>query len=47
MHPRKGWAGAGDRIPGLSRRSFIRATRASGWCAGQAIRIEMLRVPCP
>jgi hypothetical protein len=34
MHLRKGWVGADDRIPGLSRRSFIRATGSLGMLGG-------------
>lgn len=34
MHPREGWAGAGDRKPGLSRRGFIRATGSAGLLGG-------------
>jgi hypothetical protein len=34
MQPREGCAGAGDRVPGLSRRSFIRATGSAGLLGG-------------
>lgn len=34
MYPRDGWAGEADRVPGLSRRSFIRATGSAGLLGG-------------
>jgi spermidine/putrescine transport system substrate-binding protein len=33
MHPREGWSGPEDRIPGLSRRSFIRGAGGAGLLA--------------
>jgi hypothetical protein len=34
MHPLGGWAETGDRVPGLSRRSFIQATGSAGLLGG-------------
>ncbi len=33
MHPREGWSGPEDRIPGLTRRSFIRGAGGAGLLA--------------
>ena len=43
VNPRKGQAGVGDRIPGLSRRSFIRATRNVGLLSGLSALLAACR----